>query len=132
LAKEDVALAWTEIRGKIAIEMKSRGKDLGKAYAQLKDYVVHLEPNEMPPLLMVSDFEQIHVYHRTSGKSKKFRTNDLSKNIKQFAAIAGYEAVREYDPQIEFRDSSFESSPQKINVFEIFKLLSRNTNVRVI
>jgi adenine-specific DNA-methyltransferase len=31
-----------------------------------------------------------------------------------------------------FRDSSFESSPQKINVFEIFKLLSSNTNVRVI
>jgi adenine-specific DNA-methyltransferase len=31
-----------------------------------------------------------------------------------------------------FRDSSFESSPQKINVFEIFKLISNNTNVRVI
>lgn len=31
-----------------------------------------------------------------------------------------------------FRDSGFESSPQKINVFEIFKLLAPNTNVRVI
>ena len=31
-----------------------------------------------------------------------------------------------------FRDSSFESSPQKINVFEIFKLLAPHTNVRVI
>lgn len=31
-----------------------------------------------------------------------------------------------------FRDSSFASSPEKINVFEIFKLLAPNTNVRVI
>ena len=31
-----------------------------------------------------------------------------------------------------FRDSAFENSPQKINVFEIFKLLAPNTNVKVI
>lgn len=31
-----------------------------------------------------------------------------------------------------FRDSSFTSSPEKINVFEIFKLLAPNTRVRVI
>ena len=31
-----------------------------------------------------------------------------------------------------FRDSSFISSLEKINVFEIFKLLAPNTNVRVI
>lgn len=31
-----------------------------------------------------------------------------------------------------FRDASFTSSPEKINVFEIFKLLAPNTNVRVI
>ncbi|MCL1999671.1 MAG: site-specific DNA-methyltransferase [Turicibacter sp.] len=31
-----------------------------------------------------------------------------------------------------FRDSSFASSPEKINVFEIFKLIAPNTNVRVI
>lgn len=32
----------------------------------------------------------------------------------------------------EFCDSSFSSSPEKINVFEIFKLLAPNTSVRVI
>jgi len=31
-----------------------------------------------------------------------------------------------------FRDSSFTSSPEKINVFEIFKLLAPNTTVKVI
>lgn len=30
-----------------------------------------------------------------------------------------------------FRDSSFARSPEKINVFEIFKLLAPNTKVRV-
>ena len=34
--------------------------------------------------------------------------------------------------RVVFRDSSFTSSPEKINVFEIFKLLAPNTNVRVI
>ena len=31
-----------------------------------------------------------------------------------------------------FRDSGFAGSPEKINVFEIFKLLAPNTTVRVI
>ena len=31
-----------------------------------------------------------------------------------------------------FRDSSFSSSPEKINVEEIFKLLAPNTSVKVI
>jgi len=34
--------------------------------------------------------------------------------------------------RVVFRDSSFTSSPDKINVFEIFKLLAPTTNVRVI
>jgi adenine-specific DNA-methyltransferase len=34
--------------------------------------------------------------------------------------------------RVVFRDSSFESSPQKINLFEIFKLVSPNTSVKVI
>ncbi|MDR3305424.1 MAG: hypothetical protein LBS85_05315 [Clostridiales Family XIII bacterium] len=46
--------------------MKSRGKDLAKAYGQLKDYAVYLPQGQMPPLLMVSNFENIHVCHRES------------------------------------------------------------------
>ena len=34
--------------------------------------------------------------------------------------------------RVVFRDSSFSSSPEKINVVEIFKLLAPNTTVRVI
>lgn len=31
-----------------------------------------------------------------------------------------------------FRDSSFENSPDKINLFEIFKLISPDTSIKVL
>jgi len=46
---------------------------------------------------------------------------------KAIREIAGRKSLRAV-----FRDSGFNSSPEKINVFEIFKLLAPNTNVRVI
>ena len=53
--------------GKIAVEMKSKGKNLKKAYSQLKDYVLHLPAEVIPGLMMVSDFENIVLYRRTTG-----------------------------------------------------------------
>ena len=44
--------------------------------------------------------------------------------IKKIAALHPLRAV--------FRDSSFASSPERINVEEIFKLLSPNTSVKVL
>ena len=46
---------------------------------------------------------------------------------KAIREIAGRKPLRAV-----FRDSGFTGSPEKINVFEIFKLLAPNTNVRVI
>ena len=86
---------------KIAIEMKSRGKNLSHAYEQLKDYVLHLPAEEMPDLLMVSDFEKIILYRRTTGEKFSFKPKDLRKNIRRFATIAGYETSREYEDQVE-------------------------------
>jgi len=56
----------------------------------------------------------------------KFETKDLT-NEKAIREIASRKPLRAV-----FRDSSFMSSPEKINVFEIFKLLAPNTNVKVI
>jgi hypothetical protein len=67
---------------KIAIEFKTRGKDLNKAYEQLKDYVLHLPGEDMPDLLMVCDFENIVLHHRNTGKKVAFKTKDLRKHIK--------------------------------------------------
>lgn len=88
-------------KGQIAIEMKSRGKDLKKAHAQLKEYVIHLPEAAMPPLLMTCDFENIVLYERTSGKRTAFKTKDLRRHVRRFAALAGYETSRERDSQLE-------------------------------
>lgn len=87
-------------KNKIAIEMKSFGKDLRKAYKQLKEYVVHLPNNEIPDLLMVCDFATIILYRRTTGERFSFKTKELRKHIKRFADIAGYETTRIYENQI--------------------------------
>ena len=86
---------------KIAVEMKSPGKDLKKAYEQLKNYVVHLSPEEMPELMLVCDLENFHLYHRLTGKKSVFKLKDLRKHIREFAALAGYESSRYPEPQLE-------------------------------
>ncbi|MCK9314608.1 MAG: class I SAM-dependent DNA methyltransferase [Verrucomicrobia bacterium] len=88
-------------KGKIAIEMKSRGKSLSAAYRQLKDYVIQLPSEEMPDLMMVCDFETAILYHRGKNKRKQFKIKELHKNIRQFSSIAGYETTREIEEQVE-------------------------------
>jgi len=85
----------------IAVEMKSRGKDLSRAYEQLKEYIIHLPAEDIPDLLMVCDFENIVLHRRSTGEKFAFKTKDLHKNIKRFANIAGYETIRTYDNQVE-------------------------------
>ncbi|MCL2304154.1 MAG: hypothetical protein FWC43_02280 [Planctomycetaceae bacterium] len=86
---------------KIAVEMKSKGKDLKDAYRQLKDYVLHLSTEVMPDLMMVSDFENIVLYRRTTGRKKQFKTKELRKHVRHFYEIAGYETTREIEYQFE-------------------------------
>ena len=79
---------------KIAIEMKTKGKDLGGAYEQLKEYVLRLPAETIPDLLMVSDFENIVLFRRTTNDRRAFKTKDLHKHVRQFANVAGYETIR--------------------------------------
>ncbi len=110
---------------KIAIEMKSRGKDLKKAYAQLKEYVVHLKAEEMPDLLMVCDFDNIWLYSREAGgkntgkdRQTKFRTKALAKKVRLFAVLAGYETTRTYDDQTEVNVQASEKMARLHNAME--------------
>ena len=82
---------------KIAIEMKSKGKDLSIAYKQLKECIAHLPSDEMPELLMVCDFETIVHYNRTTGKRTQFKTKDLHKHTKRFATLADCTARRDQE-----------------------------------
>ncbi len=110
---------------KIAIEMKSKGKDLKKAYAQLKEYVVHLKAEEMPDLLMVCDFENIWLYSREAGgkntgkdRQTKFKAKALAKKVRLFAVLAGYETTRTYDDQTEVNVQASEKMARLHNAME--------------
>jgi hypothetical protein len=88
-------------KGKIAIEFKSKGKDLDRAYKQLQNYLQYLPESEIPDLQMVCDFENIILYRRSTKENWKFKTKDLRKHIKRFADVAGYTAERIRDNQVE-------------------------------
>lgn len=79
---------------KLIVEMKSIGADLKKAILQVRDYVVSLPADEMPALILVSDFEFFELTQRESGKTKVFRLSAFKKHVKQFAILAGYEPQR--------------------------------------
>ncbi|MCL2766156.1 MAG: hypothetical protein FWD21_00550, partial [Peptococcaceae bacterium] len=81
-------------KGQIAIEMKSRGKDLNAAFEQLREYMTHLPDDEIPDLWMVCDFESIRLNRRSTNEVYNFKTKDLRKHIKRFANIAGYTTER--------------------------------------
>ena len=76
-------------KGQIAIEMKSRGKDLTAAFEQLRVYITHLPEEEIPDLWMVCDFERIQLNRRSTNEVCNFKTKDLRKHIKRYANIAG-------------------------------------------
>lgn len=81
-------------KGKILVEMKSRGKSLEAALKQAYRYVVALPANEMPPLIMVCDFENIWINIRETQNTYTFKTKDLYKKVRYFADIAGYSTIR--------------------------------------
>ena len=92
-----IDLIW---KGVILIEMKSRGKDLNRAYNQATDYFSGLKDSELPRYIMVSDFEQIKLYDLETNKEWQFHTKELHKKIKIFGFLAGYTQVeyKESDP----------------------------------
>jgi len=88
-------------KGKIAIEMKSKGKDLDLAFKQLQTYMKHLPENELPDLWLACDFETLRLCRRSTNEIFTFRTKDLRKHIRRFADIAGYETERTREEQTE-------------------------------
>ena len=79
-----------------------------------------------------------HDYVLLYAKSDGFtvRTYNDCDLIASFQERISEKAIREIAERkplrAVFRDSGFTSSPEKINVFEIFKLLAPNTSVKVI
>ncbi len=92
-----IDLLW---KGTILIEMKSRGKNLDKAYQQARDYLHGLKQHELPKYILVSDFENFRLYDLDEDSRVDFKLNELVNNVHHFGYILGYEKkiYREQDP----------------------------------
>ncbi len=92
-----IDLLW---KGTILIEMKSRGKNLDKAYQQAKDYTHGLKQHELPKYILISDFENFRLYDLEEDKTVEFKLNDLINNVQHFGYILGYQkkVYKEQDP----------------------------------
>ena len=95
-------------KGKIAIEMKSRGEDLGQAYLQLQGYLKALDPADIPDLWLVCDFEEMRLSRRSTSEFFDFHTSQLRKHVRWFADIAGYTAARILADPVEVNISAAE------------------------
>ena len=90
-------------KGQILIEMKSKGKDLGKAYGQAKGYLHGLKQIEIPKYVLVCDFDRFRLYdleEKGDDEFHEFTLKDLVHNVEHFGFIAGYQKkiYREEDP----------------------------------
>jgi hypothetical protein len=92
-----IDLLW---KGTILIEMKSRGKNLDKAYQQAKEYTHGLKQHELPKYILISDFENFRLYDLEEDKTIEFKLNDLVNNVQHFGYILGYQkkVYKEQDP----------------------------------
>ncbi len=92
-----IDLLW---KGTILIEMKSRGKNLDKAFEQAKDYLHGLKEHELPKYILISDFENFRLYDLDEDKTVEFKLNDLVNNVQHFGYILGYQkkVYKEQDP----------------------------------
>ena len=93
-----VDLFWP---GTLAVEMKSRGKDLAKAYEQAREYLEAFPQHELPRGVLICDFERFHFYDLDANAAKtEFTVDELPNKVELFAYLAGYQkrVYREQDP----------------------------------
>lgn len=100
--KLDASTGYMDLfwKGTLLVEMKSRGKDLEKAYKQAMDYLHNVKDHELPKYVLISDFQNFHLYDLEEKTKHKFILADLVKNVQHFGFIAGYQkrTFKEQDP----------------------------------
>lgn len=92
-----IDLLW---KGNILVEMKSRGKNLNKAFQQAKEYTHGLKQIELPKYILVSDFEHFRLFDTEEQKTIEFKLNELVNNVNHFGSLIGYNknVYKEQDP----------------------------------
>ncbi len=92
-----IDLFW---KSTLLIEMKSKGKNLDKAYTQAREYLQGIKNHELPQYVLISDFETFRLYDYESGEMHQFLLADFINNVQHFGFIAGYikRIFKEQDP----------------------------------
>ena len=92
-----IDLLW---KGTMLVEMKSKGKNLDKAFKQAKEYLPGLKDYELPKYILLSDFENLRLIDLEEDKEVKFKLKELVKYVQHFGFIAGYQkhTYKEQDP----------------------------------
>ena len=92
-----VDLFWPGI---LLVEMKSRGKDLSRAYDQAIDYFSGIKERDVPRYVLVCDFQRFQLHDLSTGSITEFLLKDLYQNVKSFGFIAGYttQIIKPQDP----------------------------------
>ena len=92
-----VDLFWPGI---LLVEMKSRGKNLERAFTQAMDYFPGIVERDLPRYVLVCDFARFRLYDLTNGSSNEFELAELYKNVRLFGFIAGYQTqtIKPQDP----------------------------------
>ncbi|HRO76965.1 MAG TPA: N-6 DNA methylase [Crocinitomicaceae bacterium] len=92
-----IDLLW---KGVILIEMKSKGKNLDKAFIQAKEYTNGLKQHELPKYILVCDFDIFRLYDTEENTIIEFQLDDLMNNVQHFGYLLGYQkkVYKEQDP----------------------------------
>ncbi len=92
-----IDLLW---KGTILVEMKSRGKNLDKAFQQAIDYTHGLKLNELPKYVLVCDFHIFRLYDTEEQTTLSFTLDELVLNVQSFGYLLGYQkkTYKEQDP----------------------------------
>jgi very-short-patch-repair endonuclease len=86
--------------GILLVEMKSRGKNLERAYSQAMDYFPGIKERDLPRYVLVCDFARFRLYDLKEGSVSEFALIDFYKNVRLFGFIAGYQTqvIQPQDP----------------------------------
>jgi type I restriction-modification system DNA methylase subunit len=92
-----IDLLW---KGTILVEMKSRGKNLDRAFQQAIDYTHGLKLNELPKYVLVCDFFIFRLYDTEEQTTVQFTLDELVLNVQSFGYLLGYQkkTYKEQDP----------------------------------
>jgi hypothetical protein len=92
-----IDLLW---KGTILIEMKSRGKNLDKAFKQAIEYTHGLKQHELPKYILISDFETFRLFDTEEQTTSEFKLKELFKNVNKFNYLLGYpkKIYKDQDP----------------------------------